>query len=61
VAEHGQPAVVSAAANAGDVRTDTPSGDLANYCLHALSAATAATSNAAVDRLIGFILRSVRG
>lgn len=46
---------VAAAAVAGSVRTDTPAGELASYCLHALDAAVAASSDAAVARLITVI------
>ncbi len=46
---------VAAAAAAGAVRTDTPAGELASYCLHALDAAIAASSDAAVARLITVI------
>ena len=46
---------VAAAAEVSAVRTDTPAGELASYCLHALDAATAASSDAAVARLITVI------
>ncbi|MGY1948691.1 TetR/AcrR family transcriptional regulator [Nocardia asiatica] len=46
---------VAAAAEASAVRTDTPAGELASYCLHALDAAAAASSDAAVARLITVI------
>ncbi|GAD83380.1 TetR/AcrR family transcriptional regulator [Nocardia asteroides NBRC 15531] len=46
---------VAAAAAAGAVRTDAPAGELAAYCLHALDAAVAASSVAAVARLVTVI------
>ncbi|MBF6072816.1 TetR/AcrR family transcriptional regulator [Nocardia farcinica] len=46
---------VAAAAATGTVRTDTPADELAIYCLHALDAAVAASSDAAVARLITVI------
>lgn len=36
----------------GDVRNDVPPGELASYCLHALSAAGRLSSKAAVHRLV---------
>jgi AcrR family transcriptional regulator len=39
-------------AEAGDVRTDVAPEELANYCLHALAAASSLPSKAAVDRLV---------
>jgi AcrR family transcriptional regulator len=40
------------AAAAGDIRADVTPGELATYCLHALSAAGRLPSAAAVDRLL---------
>jgi AcrR family transcriptional regulator len=39
-------------AEAGDVRTDVAPVELANYCLHALAAASSLPSKVAVDRLV---------
>jgi AcrR family transcriptional regulator len=44
--------LVSAARDAGDLRADVPPAELANYCLHALGAASSARSEAAVRRLV---------
>ncbi|MEV0768541.1 TetR/AcrR family transcriptional regulator [Nocardia salmonicida] len=46
---------IGAAAGIGAVRADVPAAELAGYCLHALDAAVAATSDAAVARLIRVI------
>jgi AcrR family transcriptional regulator len=40
------------AADAGDIRDDVAPGELANYCLHALTAARSLPSKAAVRRLV---------
>jgi AcrR family transcriptional regulator len=48
--------VIAAAADAGMVRTDVPTAELATYCLHALSAAAASSSPAARDRLVAVTL-----
>jgi AcrR family transcriptional regulator len=48
--------LLSEAAAAGAVRRDVPPDELANYCLHALSAAADAGSNAATSRLISVVL-----
>jgi AcrR family transcriptional regulator len=53
-------AVISAAATAGHARTDIPADELANYCLHALSAAGNSLSRAAVGRLIELTLTGLR-
>jgi AcrR family transcriptional regulator len=47
--------IVEAVAD-GRVRADVPAPELASFCLHALAAAAAATSRAAVDRLVGLTL-----
>ena len=39
----------------GDVRDDVPLEELANYCQHALDAATGLTTAAAVDRLVNLV------
>jgi AcrR family transcriptional regulator len=48
------------AAATGDVRDDTAPGELAAYCLHALSAAGTLPSEAAVRRLVTVILAGLR-
>ena len=48
------------AAQAGDVRDDIASGELASYCLHAATAATSLPSEAAVHRLIQVTLSGLR-
>lgn len=40
----------------GDVRDDVAPDELANYCLHALAAASTLSSKAAVRRLVGIIV-----
>ena len=47
-------------ARAGQVRADVPPGELAAYCLHALSAASALPSPAAVRRLVAVTLAGLR-
>jgi AcrR family transcriptional regulator len=44
--------LITEAAEAGEVRSDVPPEELADYCLHALSAAATLPSKAAVGRLI---------
>jgi AcrR family transcriptional regulator len=44
----------------GDVRTDVPPDELAQYCLHALTAASDLRSEAAVRRLVGLTLTGLR-
>jgi AcrR family transcriptional regulator len=44
----------------GDVREDVPPGELAGYCLHALSAAGRLPSKAAVQRLVMVTLAGLR-
>jgi AcrR family transcriptional regulator len=48
------------AAKTGDVREDVAPGELATYCLHALSAAGGASSKAAVRRLVAVTLAGLR-
>ncbi|WP_157245048.1 TetR/AcrR family transcriptional regulator [Nonomuraea typhae] len=43
----------------GEFRADVPADELARYCLHALSAAAAMPSEAAVARLVGVIMAGV--
>ena len=52
--------LLTAAAAAGVVRTDTSPGELASYCLHAISAAGGSRSQAATDRLVTVILDGLR-
>ena len=48
--------LIAQAARQGDLRDDTPADELAAYCLHALTAAGAASSQDAVDRLVSVTL-----
>jgi AcrR family transcriptional regulator len=48
--------LVSAAAQAGEVRADVAPDELAEYCLHALGAASSLPSKAAVRRLVAVTL-----
>jgi AcrR family transcriptional regulator len=48
--------LIREAAAGGEVRDDIPAGELAAYCLHALTAAAALPSAAAVDRLVDVTL-----
>ena len=52
--------LIEAGAGAGELRRDVPAGELASYCLHALSAAGDLTSEGAVDRLVGVTLAGLR-
>jgi len=52
--------LLSDAAEIGDVRDDIPSDELANYCLHALTAAGTLPSKAAVRRLVTVTLAGLR-
>ncbi|WP_202868017.1 hypothetical protein [Kribbella sindirgiensis] len=45
----------------GDVRDDVPAKELAAYCVHALQAAGAVPSKAAVRRLVQVTLDGLRG
>ncbi|MFD7409349.1 TetR/AcrR family transcriptional regulator [Streptomyces sp. NPDC059866] len=51
--------LVAEGAAAGDLRGDVPPAELAQYCLHALTAAGPA-SKAAVNRLVDVTLRGLR-
>jgi AcrR family transcriptional regulator len=53
-------ALLREAAGRGEVRDDIPAGELAAYCLHALTAAAGLPSRAAVDRLVEVTLTGVR-
>ena len=48
------------AAQAGAVRTDITSAELASYCVHALGAASSLPSKAAVQRLVAVTLAGLR-
>jgi AcrR family transcriptional regulator len=52
--------LVAEAAKAGQVRNDVGPEELASYCLHALSAASALPSKAAVHRLVTLTLAGLR-
>ncbi|MFI2629072.1 hypothetical protein ACH5A2_01515 [Streptomyces collinus] len=52
--------VLTAAAQAGDVRADIPPAELTRYCLSALAAARTLPSEAAVRRLVTVTLAGVR-
>lgn len=53
-------AVLSEAAKEGSIRDDIPPGELAGYCLHALTAASSLPSDAAVRRLVNVTLAGLR-
>lgn len=53
-------ALVAEGAQAGDLRGDVPPAELAQYCLHALTAAAGLTSKAAVTRLVEVTLNGLR-
>jgi AcrR family transcriptional regulator len=52
--------LLTEAAQAGDVRDDIAAGELASYCLHALTAASGLPSQAAVRRLVAVTLTGLR-
>ncbi|WP_366916565.1 TetR/AcrR family transcriptional regulator [Streptomyces sp.] len=52
--------LIAEAAGRGEVRDDVPPGELAAYCLHALTAAAGLPSQAAIDRLIDVTLTGIR-
>lgn len=52
--------LLAEAAEAGDVRDDVAPSELASYCLHALTAASALTSKVAVRRLVTVTLGGLR-
>ncbi|MGX1274509.1 TetR/AcrR family transcriptional regulator [Streptomyces phaeoluteigriseus] len=52
--------LLAEAAHAGDLRSDVPPAELAQYCLHALTAAAALTSPAALTRLVAVTLDGLR-
>ena len=52
--------LLAEAARAGRVRDDVAPGELASYCLHALTAANGLSSKAAVQRLVAVTLAGLR-
>ena len=52
--------LLTAAVEVGEVRDDVVPGELARYCLHALTAASTLPSKAAVRRLVGVTLGGLR-
>ena len=52
--------LIADAANTGEVRDDVPPMELANYCLHALQAASSLPSEAAAHRLVTVTLAGLR-
>ena len=52
--------LITDATAAGCVRTDVPATELADYCLHALTAATGLDSEAAVHRLVTVTITGLR-
>jgi len=52
--------LVAEGAKTGDIRDDIAPDELANYCLHALAAASSLTSKAAVRRLVIITLAGLR-
>jgi AcrR family transcriptional regulator len=52
--------LLAAGAKTGDLRDDMPPDELANYCLHALTAASSLPSQDAVRRLVALTLAGLR-
>jgi AcrR family transcriptional regulator len=52
--------LLAAGARAGDIRADVDPGELAGYCLHALTAAGSLPSHAAVRRLLAVTMSGLR-
>ncbi|MDQ0944000.1 TetR/AcrR family transcriptional regulator [Streptomyces sp. V1I1] len=52
--------LLAEAVEAGDLRSDVPPAELAQYCLHALAAAAALTSQDAVTRLVAVTFDGLR-
>lgn len=52
--------LITEGARAGHLRNDVTAGELANYCLHALSAADTHGSDGAIDRLVLVTLDGLR-
>ncbi len=53
--------LVAEAVQQGQIRDDVTPGELATYCLHALTAAAALPSRAAVRRLVTLTMDGIRG
>jgi hypothetical protein len=52
--------IIAEAAAAGQARTDVAPAELADFCLHALTAAVTLPSKAAVSRLVAVTLSGLR-
>ncbi len=52
--------LIADGARSGELRDDVAPDELANYCLHALTAAATLTSEAAIDRLVAVTLSGLR-
>lgn len=52
--------LIAEAARAGELRDDIPPGELATYCLHALTSASSLPSKAAIGRLVSVTLAGLR-
>ncbi|MFZ3495870.1 hypothetical protein ACODT5_22065 [Streptomyces sp. 5.8] len=52
--------LIAEGAQAGDLRDDVPAGELAAYCLHAMTAALTLRSRAAVERLVAVTIGGLR-
>jgi AcrR family transcriptional regulator len=52
--------LIAACAKSGDVRDDVPPGELATYCLHALTSASSLPTKAAVRRVVAVTLAGLR-
>ena len=52
--------LITACAEAGQIRSDIPAGELAGYCLSALGAASSLPSQAAVRRLVAVTLAGLQ-
>jgi AcrR family transcriptional regulator len=52
--------LIAEGAKTGDLRDDTPPGELATYCLHALTSASSLPSKAAVRRLVTVTIAGLR-
>lgn len=52
--------LIAAAARAGELRDDAAPGELARYCLHALTAAAGLPAEAAVRRLVAVTMAGLR-
>lgn len=52
--------LLSGAQSSGDVRSDIPTSELLDFCLHALGAARSSTSEAAAQRIVSMTLGAIR-